>query len=70
MIFYTSHVLDVVERLCDRVIILDHGKIVADGTMDELRRSFANTTLEDIFTRLTHEEDLAPRLARFRELMK
>jgi len=69
-IFYTSHVLDVVERLCDRVIILDHGKIVADGTMEELRRNVANTTLEDIFTRLTSEEDVAPRLARFRELMK
>ncbi len=69
-IFYTSHVLDVVERLCDRVIILDHGKIVADGTMEELRHKVANSTLEDIFTRLTHEEDLAPRLARFRELMK
>ena len=36
-IFLTSHVLEVVERLCDRVAIIDHGKIVMCGSMEELR---------------------------------
>ncbi|MDX2179374.1 MAG: ABC transporter ATP-binding protein [Bryobacteraceae bacterium] len=49
-IFLTSHVLEVVERLCDRVAIIDEGKIVADGTMDELRSG--SETLEDLFVRL------------------
>ena len=37
-IFLTSHVLEVVERLCDRVAIIDHGKIVTCGSMEEPRR--------------------------------
>ena len=36
-LFFTSHVLDVVERLCDEVAIIDHGRIVALGTLDEVR---------------------------------
>jgi ABC-2 type transport system ATP-binding protein len=38
-IFLTSHVLEVVERLCDRVAIINEGKIVTEGTLDELRPS-------------------------------
>ena len=46
-IFLTSHVLEVVERLCDRVAIINHGKLVREGTMEELRGSAG--TLEDAF---------------------
>lgn len=49
-IFLTSHVLEVVERLCDRVAIIDHGRIVTDGSIAELRSG--SETLEDIFVRL------------------
>jgi ABC-2 type transport system ATP-binding protein len=48
-IFLTSHVLEVVERLCDRVAIINAGRIVLEGTMAELRR--ASETLEDAFVR-------------------
>jgi ABC-2 type transport system ATP-binding protein len=48
-IFLTSHVLEVVERLCDRVAIINDGRIVLEGTMSELRR--ASETLEDAFVR-------------------
>jgi len=48
-IFLTSHVLEVVERLCDRVGIIHEGKLVAEGTMQSLRGSSA--TLEDAFVR-------------------
>jgi ABC-2 type transport system ATP-binding protein len=49
-IFLTSHVLEVVERLCDRVAIINEGRVVAQGTIDELRSG--GETLEDLFVRL------------------
>ena len=48
-IFLTSHVLEVVERLCDRVAIINDGKLVREGSMEELRGGSA--TLEDAFVR-------------------
>jgi ABC-2 type transport system ATP-binding protein len=68
-IFYCSHVLEVVERLCDRVIILDHGKAVADGSMAELRSSTQAATLEQIFQQLTHEDNTEARVKQFRSLL-
>lgn len=52
-IFLTSHVLDVVERLCDLVAIINRGRIVTQGTMAELRHSAGSEgTLEDVFVNL------------------
>lgn len=50
-VFLTSHVLEVVERLCDRMAIINRGKIVVQGTLAELRRQASSgaSTLEDIF---------------------
>jgi len=53
-IFLTSHVLEVVERLCDRVAIINEGKIVTEGTLDELRAG--SETLEDVFVRAVGAE--------------
>ncbi len=54
-VFLTSHVLEVVERICDQVAIISHGKVVAQGTMEELRsHATAEATLEDIFVNLVH----------------
>jgi ABC-2 type transport system ATP-binding protein len=52
--FLTSHVLEVVERLCDRVAIIHEGKIVLAGTMAELRSG--SETLEDVFVRVVGAE--------------
>ena len=49
-IFLTSHVLEVVERLCDRVAIIDNGRIVTCGSMEELRAG--GESLEDAFVRI------------------
>jgi ABC-2 type transport system ATP-binding protein len=48
-IFLTSHVLEVVERLCDYAAIINEGKIVAEGRMQDLRAG--SETLEDVFVR-------------------
>jgi len=53
-IFLTSHVLEVVERLCQRVAIIDHGRLVAEGAIDELRSG--QETLEDLFVRVVGAE--------------
>ena len=47
-VFLTSHVLDVVERLCDQIAIINRGRIVTQGTMAELRHE-GRSTLEDVF---------------------
>ena len=62
-IFYCSHMMDVVEKVSDRIVLIDGGCIVADGTIDELRGS-GNQSLEQIFAQLTagtngHASDLA-----------
>jgi ABC-2 type transport system ATP-binding protein len=48
-IFLTSHVLEVVERLCDYATIINNGRIVAEGRMQDLRAG--SETLEDVFFR-------------------
>ena len=55
-VFFSTHILDVAERLCDRVGIIKGGRLVACGTMAELRlKSDARDTLENIFLELTEE---------------
>jgi ABC-2 type transport system ATP-binding protein len=54
-VFFTSHVLDVVERLCDEVAIVDKGRIVAQGSLDDIRAQRAvgsDASLEDVFLKL------------------
>jgi len=63
-VFLTSHVLEVVERLCDQVAIINRGKIVVQGTMAELRQQAAGgaSTLEDIFVNLVGGERYTEKL--------
>jgi ABC-2 type transport system ATP-binding protein len=59
-IFLTSHVLEVVERLCDRVAIIHEGRLVVDGTLSELRSG--SETLEDTFVRVVGVDRAAEQL--------
>ncbi len=52
-VFYSSHLMDVVERISDRVVILDHGKVVADGSFATLKAGSGDASLEALFARLT-----------------
>ncbi len=64
-IVYSSHILDVVERVCDRVIIIDKGQVVVDGEPEALVRLHGASSLERLFTRLTGGEDLERRAEDF-----
>ena len=53
-VFFSTHVLEVAEKLCDRIAIINKGKIVAMGTMEELRSNAKEkASLENIFLELT-----------------
>lgn len=52
-IFYSSHIMDVVEKISSRIILLDGGDIVADGSFAELKEKGREGSLEDIFNQLT-----------------
>jgi ABC-2 type transport system ATP-binding protein len=64
-IVYSSHILDVVERVCDRVIIIDKGRMLVDGRPAELVAARGVDTLERLFTQLTGGTDLEHRAADF-----
>jgi ABC-2 type transport system ATP-binding protein len=69
-ILYSSHVLDVVERVCGRVLIIHKGNLIADGTLDLLKNQTQGSTLEEVFRQLTHTADTQPTIARVLEVMK
>ena len=48
-IFFSTHVLEVAEKLCDKVAIIKQGKLIACGTMEEVK---GNTSLENVFLNL------------------
>jgi ABC-2 type transport system ATP-binding protein len=56
-ILYISHVLEVVELVCDRVIVIAKGKILADAPPAELKASLALANLESVFAQLVQQED-------------
>ncbi len=56
-IFLTSHVLEVVERLCERIAIIHDGKIVTEGNISELRSG--SESLEDLFVRVVGADRIA-----------
>jgi sodium transport system ATP-binding protein len=58
-IVFSSHVLEEVRALCDRVVIVDHGSLVAQGSPAELCRQTDSASLEDAFVKLTRTEEPA-----------
>lgn len=58
-IFYSSHIMEVVEKISDRIVVLNDGVIVADGDFEALKASGHQESLQDIFNQLTgfHEHD-------------
>ena len=54
-VFFSTHVLEVAEKLCDRVIIIENGVILYNGTLEELEKQNKNESLEKIFLELTEK---------------
>ena len=55
-VFFSTHVLEVAEKLCDKVAIINKGKIVYYGTLEELKDKYAGDSLEDIFMKVISHE--------------
>jgi ABC-2 type transport system ATP-binding protein len=56
-ILYSSHILEVVERVCDRVIVLHKGHVVADDSIERLRTLLSRSSLEGVFSELVIRDD-------------
>jgi ABC-2 type transport system ATP-binding protein len=56
-IFYSSHIMDVVEKISDRIIIINKGQMIANGTFDQLNAAASSGSLERIFTELTGNKE-------------
>ena len=55
-IFYCSHLMDVVEKISDRIILIDGGNVIADGKFEDLKTE-QSTTLEQLFAQLTGRQN-------------
>ena len=68
-VFLSTHTLQVAEEMCDRVAILHRGRVVAQGTMDEIRKQVGDPQhdegLQDLFLRLTGGTDVKTTLQGF-----
>ncbi|HEX6160679.1 MAG TPA: ABC transporter ATP-binding protein [Thermoanaerobaculia bacterium] len=56
-VFLTTHTLSVAEAVCDRIAIINHGRIVASGTVEELKVAAPGSPLEDVFLELTYSAE-------------
>lgn len=57
-VFFSTHVLEVAEKLCDRIIIIRHGQSVFQGTLEELSNQYPEASLEEIFLKINGEEEI------------
>ncbi|WP_058990928.1 ABC transporter ATP-binding protein [Anaerococcus rubeinfantis] len=57
MVFFSTHIMEVAENICDRIAIISKGKIVAQGRLDEIRKNLnEDKSLEELFLELTDEK--------------
>lgn len=57
-VFFSTHVMEVAERLCDRIGIINKGRLIACGTLEELRHGQRDESLEQLFLQLTEEANV------------
>ena len=58
-VFFSTHVLDVAEKLCDEIAIINKGKLIAEGTLEELRSGEKGASLEQLILEMTGEAEYA-----------
>ena len=57
-VLFSTHIMEIAEHICTRIGIIDHGKVIAEGTLEQLRSKTEgkSSTLEEVFLKLTNEE--------------
>ena len=68
-VLYISHVLELVEKICDHIIVIFKGRIVADDSVARLRELMQLPSLEQIFAQLVQQEDMESRARDIAELI-
>jgi ABC-2 type transport system ATP-binding protein len=58
-VIMTTHILEVAERMAERIGVIASGRLIAEGTLDELRTRAGHSTLEEIFLKLVSQPDMA-----------
>ena len=56
-IIFSTHIMREAERLCDRLAIIHRGKILTEGTLDELAERHGEPDLEELFFQLIHQQE-------------
>jgi ABC-2 type transport system ATP-binding protein len=70
IVVYSSHVMEAVEKVCSRIVILDKGRVVANDSVSVLRGSAKAVSLEDVFSRLVLKDDAPAVAASIVDVMK
>ena len=57
-VLFSTHIMEIAEHLCTRIGIIDHGKVIAEGTLEQLRNKTdgKGSSLEEVFLKLTNED--------------
>lgn len=69
-VLYSSHVLEVVEKICTNVLILSKGRVVAYNSVARLREMMGEPSLERVFTQLTSDEDTEAAAGKIIQIMR
>lgn len=69
-IFYSSHIMEVVEKLSDRIIIINQGQLIADGNFETLKGQSQGSSLEEIFKQLTGQHEQVTTASTFIDIIK
>jgi sodium transport system ATP-binding protein len=56
-VIFSSHIMQEVAALCDRIVVIAHGKVMANGTPDEIRAQTGEANLEDAFVKVIGSEE-------------
>lgn len=69
-IFYSSHIMDVVEKISDRIVLINQGTVIANGTFEELKSQRESGSLEQIFNQLTGNSEHVHLAEEFIQILK
>lgn len=69
-IFYSSHIMDVVEKISDRIVLINQGTVIANGTFEELKSQRESGSLEQIFNQLTGNNEHVHLAEEFIQILK